>query len=185
MAEPLNETAVPTSIPRTSPPADRPARRRHGGFILGVAALTMAGLLGCLTGPWEASQAVSAAEDAPQDKPMRERWTARALLHVALRPERILEDRRQDRQLESQDFHDYCQVVLMQLKNPTVLKAALRNPKVAALESVKKQGEPMEWLAQRILTDFNVAPEILRISMTGNNPKEVKILVDAVQGQNP
>jgi hypothetical protein len=158
-----------------------PLKSRHCKFIHGVALLTLLAILGYLASPWKVSQAVAASEDAPPAKPMQERWTARASLHVALRPERILDDMPRDRQFERQDFHDYCQKLLVLLKSRPVLNEVLRDPKVAALALVKKQANPAEWLAQRVQADFNTAPETLRISMTGDNPQELKILVDAVQ----
>jgi hypothetical protein len=121
-----------------------PLKSRHCKFILGVALLTLVAILGYLAWPWKVGQAVSAAEDAPQAKPMQERWTARALLHVALRQPRVLDDAPQDRQFERQDYSDYRQKLLLLLKSRLVLNEALRNPKVAALESVKKQGRPVE-----------------------------------------
>jgi capsular exopolysaccharide synthesis family protein len=62
-----------------------------------------------------------------------------------------------------------------------VAQAALQEKGIAELPSVREQLDPVEWLRNKIDVGFvNQSPELLSISMTGNNPLELKALVDAV-----
>jgi hypothetical protein len=61
-----------------------------------------------------------------------------------------------------------------------VLNAALRNPKVAALTILRDLPEPIEWLEDHLQVDFRPAPAIMRIGLSGKDPKEMCVLVDAV-----
>ena len=55
---------------------------------------------------------------------------------------------------------------------------ALRRPEVVALKSVAEQVNPADWLKKQIQVDN--AGQIFRISMSGNNPHELQVLVNAV-----
>jgi capsular exopolysaccharide synthesis family protein len=74
--------------------------------------------------------------------------------------------------------HQRTQVVL--LKSRLVLNSALRDPKVAKLSVVREQAEPVEWLEKEVQADFSVAPEVLRITMSGDKPEQLVVLVDAL-----
>jgi capsular exopolysaccharide synthesis family protein len=74
--------------------------------------------------------------------------------------------------------HQRTQVAL--IKTRFVLSAALRDPKVAGLPVFPPGIDPVEWLEQQIRVDFSVAPELLRIEMSGAKPQELKVLVDAL-----
>jgi succinoglycan biosynthesis transport protein ExoP len=63
-----------------------------------------------------------------------------------------------------------------------VLMAALKRPGVGELGVIKKlEKEPVEWLEKELQTDFSVAPEILRIGITGENPNDLKVLIDNIR----
>jgi hypothetical protein len=66
------------------------------------------------------------------------------------------------------------------VKSRLVLNAALRNPKVAALTILRDLSEPIEWLEDHLQVDFQPAPAIMRIGLSGKDPKEMCVLVDAV-----
>jgi len=99
--------------------------------------------------------------------------TARTLLYVP--PQRGVVFRQGSSDLQN---HQRTQVAM--LRSRLVLSSALRDPKVAKLEIVKQQIEPVEWLEKEVEGDFSVAPEILRISMKGDKPEQMTVLVDAI-----
>jgi polysaccharide biosynthesis transport protein len=67
------------------------------------------------------------------------------------------------------------------VRSRLVLNAALRDPEVAKLSVIAEQVEPVEWLEKEVQADFSVAPEVLRISMQGNNTDELEKVVKAVR----
>jgi capsular exopolysaccharide synthesis family protein len=75
--------------------------------------------------------------------------------------------------------HQRNQVALT--KSRLVLNSALRDPDVAELSILAKQPDPVEWLEKEVQVDFSVAPEILRISMSGLDTDELVVLVDALR----
>jgi hypothetical protein len=79
------------------------------------------------------------------------------------------------------NFLNYQKAQTALVKSRLVLNAALRQPKVAELTLVRAQGNPVEWLEKNLQADYKLAPEILRISRSGDRPEELKILVGAVR----
>lgn len=80
------------------------------------------------------------------------------------------------------DFNTFKQTQMASLLSPLVLRAALRNPKVKELnlETIQDNSSPMEWLGQNIKVDFSASPEFMRVSMKGDDPEVLKVLVNAV-----
>jgi capsular exopolysaccharide synthesis family protein len=74
--------------------------------------------------------------------------------------------------------HQRTQVAL--IKTRFVLSAALRDPKVAGLSVFLPGMDPVEWLEQQVRADFTLAPEVLRIEMSGPKSEELKVLVNAL-----
>ena len=67
------------------------------------------------------------------------------------------------------------------VKSRLVLNAALRDPKVIAADlSVLRDRDALAWLEQEIKVDFHSGPEILRVSMVGDQTEELVVLVNAV-----
>jgi capsular exopolysaccharide synthesis family protein len=67
------------------------------------------------------------------------------------------------------------------VKSRLVLNSALKQPKVSELETIRAQPEPLEWLEKELQADFTVAPEVLKISISGDNPTDLVAIVDAVR----
>jgi capsular exopolysaccharide synthesis family protein len=84
--------------------------------------------------------------------------------------------------IPNQVDHQKTQVALA--KSQLVLVAAMKKPGVSELSmlsTAKLKGKtPEEWLEKEVQADFSVAPEILRIAVTGENPAELKTLVKAL-----
>ena len=66
------------------------------------------------------------------------------------------------------------------LTSDVVLVAALRKPEAASLAAVKKEDDPVRWLARNLRVEFPGNAEIMRVSLTGEKPDEAAVLVGAV-----
>lgn len=104
-------------------------------------------------------------------------FTAFALLRVA-----AVEPRLVFKTVEDQgDFHTYLKTQMALLKSRFVLNAALRRPGVAELGIVRAQKHPVEWLEKAVTVDTYNSPEILRVSIAGDDPQALATLVNAVK----
>jgi capsular exopolysaccharide synthesis family protein len=102
--------------------------------------------------------------------------TAQTLVQVPLDFPMILEYKREHTDLLN---HQKNQVSLV--KSRLVLNSILKNPKVAELSVVREQPDPLDWLERNVQADFNIAGAIMRISISGDRPQELVVLVDAVR----
>jgi capsular exopolysaccharide synthesis family protein len=66
-------------------------------------------------------------------------------------------------------------------RSRVVLESALRSARVATLPSVVNKIDPVEWLEKQVKVDFDLAPEILRISMSGTETAELVVLVNEIR----
>jgi polysaccharide biosynthesis transport protein len=83
---------------------------------------------------------------------------------------------------EVAEFVAFQQTQMALMKGRHVLNKALDNPKVKALklEAVTKTITPIDWLEKEIRVTTPDGPELPRITMTGDNPEQLKVLVEAV-----
>ncbi len=79
------------------------------------------------------------------------------------------------------DFGTYRRTQMALIKSRFVVNAALRKPNIAALATVRKQAFPVQWLEESLVVDAYDSPEILRISLTGDEPTELAEIVNAVK----
>ena len=79
------------------------------------------------------------------------------------------------------DFGTYRRTQMALIKSRFVVNAALRKPNIAALTTVRKQAFPVQWLEESLVVDAYDSPEILRISLTGDEPTELAEIVNAVK----
>ncbi len=103
--------------------------------------------------------------------------TAHTLLHIADRQPVVIAAIPENQA----DFGNYQRTQLVLIKSLPVLNAALRDPKVKKLPAVQKRINPIGWLKEEIKADFSLAPSILRISMSGHDPEQLTLLLDAVR----
>ena len=78
------------------------------------------------------------------------------------------------------NFEIYKATQRQLVKTPFVSIAALRKPKVAGLRMVQRQADPVAWLARELHVSFPGHAEIMEISLSGHDPVEVALLVNAV-----
>jgi capsular exopolysaccharide synthesis family protein len=67
------------------------------------------------------------------------------------------------------------------VRSRSVLQAALQRPGVADLEIVRQSGDPVGWLETELKADFKATAEQLQITLTGPDPRELVILLDAIR----
>jgi hypothetical protein len=91
----------------------------------------------------------------------------------------LLVERVQPRE-DKEAVEEYRSTQAALVKSRLVLNAALRNPKVVALTILRDLPEPIEWLEDHLQVDFQPTPSIMRIGLSGKDPKEMCVLVDAV-----
>lgn len=77
------------------------------------------------------------------------------------------------------DGHTFLRTQCDLIKTRPVLEAALLDPQVASL-SIAQQSNAVGALEQRVKVELHDASEIVDVSMTGDNPAQVTILVNAI-----
>jgi hypothetical protein len=97
--------------------------------------------------------------------------TVQTLIHVPSRPQRA--------RLPDLEHHQQQQVSL--LKSRPRLSAFLRDPLVADLPVVTEQPDPVGWLEANLQADFRLAPEVLRIALSGDKPDELALLLNELR----
>jgi succinoglycan biosynthesis transport protein ExoP len=102
--------------------------------------------------------------------------TARSLLHIAADQPRVLFKTSEYRP----DANAFRQTQQALVKSRLVLNAALRQPKVADLATIRKEPDPIAWLEKELKVSYTSSPEILSVSLSGDPPDELKTIVDAV-----
>jgi capsular exopolysaccharide synthesis family protein len=104
------------------------------------------------------------------------KYTASTLLKVALQQPRLIFATSE----QQSDFDTYRRTQVVHIRSRPVLNTALRNPKVAELETIKKQLDPIDWLMKRVGVDFINGSEIMRISISGDNDQDLMTLANAI-----
>jgi capsular exopolysaccharide synthesis family protein len=103
-------------------------------------------------------------------------YTAVALVHVASQPPSGLFVKNDSRE----DFASYQRTQATLLKSKFVLKAAMRQPQVKDLSEIRDNPDVDAWLAKYLLVDTTLGPEILRVSLTGQNADHLPLIVNAI-----
>jgi capsular exopolysaccharide synthesis family protein len=105
------------------------------------------------------------------------KMTAFAVFHVSSQPPSLLAPL-----AESQEnFGYYKQAQSVLVRSRLVLNAALSSPDVANLGMFRTRDDPVAWLERNLQVDFRASPEFMRLSLEGDNPDELKAVIDAVK----
>ena len=104
------------------------------------------------------------------------KYTARALLQVSSHPPKIIFDTAE----VPTDYRTFQRTQVALIKSRHVLNAALRDPKVAALPSVRQQQDQVEWLEEEVKVEFPGNSEVLQITMSGDHPGDLAVLVNSI-----
>jgi capsular exopolysaccharide synthesis family protein len=105
------------------------------------------------------------------------KYTARTKVHVSSKQPFILTNAGDS----ATSFTNYQRTQAALVTSRLVLGAVVADPRVAALGSVRAHADPVEWLEKAVKADFAVAPEIMTISLPGDNPDELVVVVDAIR----
>jgi succinoglycan biosynthesis transport protein ExoP len=168
-AGPLAEHAYHSSPRESSSPAGSPFLRPDGSMIL--QALRRRWLSVLLLGTLFAAGAAMAARWLLPVK-----YTARVRFHIAtLQPSVVFETNE-----GSADFANFIRTQVELIKSQLVLDDVVRQPDIAGLALLRDQPEPIHWIEQQLVCDFP-APEILRLSLNGKDPKELEVLLTAIK----
>jgi polysaccharide biosynthesis transport protein len=108
-------------------------------------------------------------------------YTATAQILVARHPPSLLAFPPHAVREDESEFAIFQQTQVAHVKSRLVLNAALRNPTVQGLALLRDQPDHLAWLEQEVKVDFHGGPEILSISLSGQDPEELTRLVDAIQ----
>jgi hypothetical protein len=106
---------------------------------------------------------------------------AYALVHIARFQPAILPRRQLEGNAAREEFDAYRSTQAVRLRTREVLNAALNNPAVVKLKIGAQKLDPVAWLESRITTDYAIGPEILRITVSGADPEQLKDLAGAVR----
>lgn len=78
------------------------------------------------------------------------------------------------------DANTYQKTQVALVKYRPNLVAALRPQEVAELKIIRGESDPVDWLEKELTVDFNLSPEIMRLQIQGENPKEMVTILDSV-----
>jgi succinoglycan biosynthesis transport protein ExoP len=165
---------VPVSVP-SSGTAVAPAARK------GLSAPNALALLKALRRRWLlaviCSLAGSALAGAGVWFGMPVKYTASATLHVSSREPKILGGEGQG----LNDFAVYQKSQSAMVTSRLVLNSVLKDPAIARLGILPQDPDrQIDWLQQEIKVDFKTSPEIMKITMVGNQADELKTLLNTV-----
>jgi hypothetical protein len=120
------------------------------------------------------SHDVAAGQEQDSDDTV---FKAEALLLVRHSMAPMIETTRKSSEAEDRLYANTQRVLL---KSPFVLTAALRKPGISELSLIKGQDEPLQWLVENIQCEFVDNSQILRVSVSGKDSRELSLVVDAV-----
>lgn len=81
----------------------------------------------------------------------------------------------------STDFLTYRDTQKGFIRSRAVLTSALRNPHVADCRMLAAIEHPVEWLMKELKVDEQISPEFLKISLQGEYPEDLALIVNAVK----
>ncbi len=106
-----------------------------------------------------------------------DQYTAVSVLQIATNEKQLVF---QANQANATDFEIYKGTQKELLANDVVLIAALRKPEISSQAVLRKQNDPVKWLAHNLRVELPPNSEIMRVSLTTSNPDEAGLLVGAV-----
>ncbi len=79
------------------------------------------------------------------------------------------------------DFAIYLKSQAAMIKSHFVLNAALRDPNIASFAMLREQPDPVRYLEEELKVEFQDGSEILKISLSGDDPRAISQIVNAIQ----
>lgn len=78
------------------------------------------------------------------------------------------------------EFATYLKTQANVIKSSRTMLGALRDPKIARTPMLASEEDPISFLEEKILTEFSDTSQVLKVSLTGENPAEIASIVNAV-----
>ena len=78
------------------------------------------------------------------------------------------------------DFASYLKTQAGMLRSHHVLNAAIRDPEIAALPMLKEQPDPVRFLEEELLIDFQDGSELIKPKLSGDDPRALTMIVNAI-----
>ncbi len=97
------------------------------------------------------------------------RYTTQALVQLVPRPG-----------ISGEEVQQHVRTRLALLRSRRILNGALRRPEVAGLDSIQGLADPAATLEKNMQVDAVLGPELLRITLSGDRPEELPVLVHAL-----
>ena len=160
------------SLPFPGGEREEPDRHARGGLSLYLHAFRRRWPLAICLGLACALAAMVPAWLLTTDK-----YTAVSLLQISASEHSIVF---QPNDHAADSFEVYKGTQQQLITSDVVLISALRKPEFARLPVIQKEDDPIRWLAKNLRVDYPGNAEIMRVSLTGNNPDEAAELVRAV-----
>lgn len=111
------------------------------------------------------------------------KYESYALLRVASSPFSVSNSR--DPQRSRTDFTTYLKTNAQLIKNEFVLNKALGKvidgSRISDLQTIQQQKNPFQFLDEELMISTQEGSEIIRLSMKGNNPDDLRKIINAVQ----
>ena len=79
------------------------------------------------------------------------------------------------------DFAIYLKSQVAMIKSHFVLNSALRDPAVASTAMLREQSDPIRYLEEELKVEYQEGSEILKISLAGDDPRAIALIVNSVQ----
>jgi len=111
------------------------------------------------------------------------RYTAESFLRVYPRERMLVFENPENSLAATNTFDIYKETQKQLLKSRFVLTAAVRKPDVAGLPVIREEeqrGDAIAWLSSRLEVDYPGRAEIMRVALTGTDPKGIKTIVQAI-----
>lgn len=102
--------------------------------------------------------------------------TARSQLIVASDQPRVMFQTSE----ANSDGNSFRSTQMALIKSRLVLNAALRHPKVAEASMLREHEDAVAWLEKEVKVGTAASPEILSVALSGEQPAEQKLIVDAI-----
>ena len=106
-------------------------------------------------------------------------WLLVPSKYTATRSVRVLKPNRNGYESE-EAFQSFVRAQSAMIKGQDVLAEVVKTPAIQQLNEIQAKADPKQWLQEKLLTDTLQSPEILRISLSGDNPEELATILDVV-----
>jgi hypothetical protein len=103
-----------------------------------------------------------------------------ALLRIG-RPQPIFPSETSPKMSDS-EFAVYQRTQMALIKSRAVLEHALEEPRIAKLETIRLQADPVVWVQKNLKVERLEGTELIRVSFTGKSTADLAELVNAVAG---